>query len=34
MARGGTFKALDSLAKRRDGETGLGRTHAPCNALG
>ena len=34
MARGGTFKALDSLAKFHDGRTGIGRTHAPCNALG
>ena len=33
-ARGGTFKALDALAKFRDSRTGGGRTHAPCNALG
>ena len=34
MARGGTFKALNALAKLRDSRTGIGRTHAPCNALG
>ena len=34
MARGGTFKALDLPAKFHDGRTGIGRTHALCNALG
>ena len=31
--RSETFKVLNALAKLCDGGTGIGRTHAPCNAL-